>query len=245
MAELFVGWLPLPARYRGAVLIAAVVFVALCAGVGVLFAVAQRPADQGVWDESTHTVDGVAFADPCPLLRTTDAATGEVRTVLLVEEGKVGAARRIAEYDGAAVRLRGTLLHRDGRRMLELLPGDDAIVRLDDGPHAARLRERRTTAAASTTLRGEVIDPKCYLGAMRPGGGKTHKACAALCLRGGIPPMLAVRGGEREEFVLLLDADGRLATDLAIPYVGEPVTITGDEGREEDLRVLRIRTVSR
>ena len=27
-------------------------------------------------------------------------------------------------------------------------------------------------------------------GAMKPGDGKTHKGCAALCLRGGIPPAL-------------------------------------------------------
>ena len=41
--------------------------------------------------------------------------------------------------------------------------------------------------ADNVTLKGEIIDPKCYLGAMKPGGGKTHKACAMRCIAGGIP----------------------------------------------------------
>jgi hypothetical protein len=90
------------------------------------------------------------------------------------------------------------------------------------------------------TLHGEIIDPKCYLGAMKPGGGKTHKGCAALCLRGGVPPMLVTRTGGREVYCLLVTAEGGLADEEAIPYVGDAVSIRGRLERDADLLRLAI-----
>jgi hypothetical protein len=37
-------------------------------------------------------------------------------------------------------------------------------------------------------LTGEIVDSKCFLRVIAPGSGKTHKECASLRLRGGIPP---------------------------------------------------------
>jgi hypothetical protein len=56
---------------------------------------------------------------------------------------------------------------------------------------------------------GEIVDSKCFLGVMNPGEGTVHCDCARVCLRGGIPPMLLIRGARAEEaLVLLVDAAG-------------------------------------
>jgi hypothetical protein len=89
-------------------------------------------------------------------------------------------------------------------------------------------------------LRGEIVDSKCFLGAMRPGRGKPHRACATLCIRGGIPPVLRVEtaNGEYRHF-LLTDEDGRAVNDRVLDVVAEPVEITGRVIRTGDMLVLQ------
>ena len=41
-------------------------------------------------------------------------------------------------------------------------------------------------------VKGEIVDPKCFFGVMKPGEGKPHKDCAIRCILGGIPPVLKV-----------------------------------------------------
>jgi len=82
------------------------------------------------------------------------------------------------------------------------------------------------------TLRGEITDPKCFAGAMKPGDGKTHKACAALCLRGGIPPAFRTTGrdGELVSYVLVGPGVEPLEGESLEPLVervGEPVALRG------------------
>jgi hypothetical protein len=88
-------------------------------------------------------------------------------------------------------------------------------------------------------LAGEIVDYKCFLGAMKPGDGKTHKACAALCISGGIPPMLVSfdERGTRTYTVLVLD-QGR-TPDLA-EAAGEPVRVSGRLEVKGGLRVLTV-----
>lgn len=244
--ELFVGWLPMPARYKRPVALAALALLLLAPAVALAVALAQRSPGDGVWDDDTpRTFTGLAVAEPCAMLRSL-GDDGQVRTILLVSDGKFGAADRLRPFAGQAVTVTGTLLHRDGRWMVELIDGDEAIkpATLSAG-EAAQLRPAPPVALGEVELAGEIIDPKCYLGAMKPGGGKTHKACAALCLAGGVPPMLAVRAGNAESFYLLIDDIGRLAADAAIPLVGEPVVVTGRAERWGDLLVLRVAAVRR
>jgi len=95
--------------------------------------------------------------------------------------------------------------------------------------------------AAHVTLKGEIIDPKCYLGAMKPGGGKTHKACAMLCISGGVPPMLVTRdANEQETFYLLTTDQGGVANELVLPFVGDRVEVAGRLEEHGDLLLLRI-----
>ena len=60
-----------------------------------------------------------------------------------------------------------------------------------------------------TKIKGEIIDPKCYFGVMKPGEGKPHRDCAIRCILGGISPMLAVKNEKGEaNYYLLASSDG-------------------------------------
>ena len=81
------------------------------------------------------------------------------------------------------------------------------------------------SAASRVTLRGEIVDSKCFLGVMVPGAGRTHKECASLCVRGGIPPALFVR-----------DRHGRSALLLLERLRGEPVALVCGRARRRARR---------
>jgi hypothetical protein len=90
------------------------------------------------------------------------------------------------------------------------------------------------------TLRGEIVDTKCYLGAMKPGAGRPHKECATLCISGGVPPCLLFcdeQGNART--ALLLDPSGGPLSPDAFPFIADPVEVVGD--LEEQGGLLRLR----
>ena len=90
------------------------------------------------------------------------------------------------------------------------------------------------------TLRGEIVDIKCYLGVMKPAHGKPHRSCAARCISGGIPPVLMVRDRDGDtNHLLLVSADGRTVNREVLPLVAEPVEITGRVVRLGDWLVLQ------
>ncbi len=249
--EFFVGWLPTPRKYARFLRPIVVVLLVAAAATAAILAFLQRDPGRGRWDaDDVRTFEGVAFTMPYAMVRVPgERPEDPPRTLLLVEEGKFGALPRVAELvqgrpEGVAVRVSGTLLHRGGRWMLELADGEKGLRRLTaeeeaklsplGGPAAEVLGEH-------VTLRGEVIDPKCYLGAMRPGGGKTHKACAMLCISGGVPPMLVTRDAEKNEtFYLLATEEGGAANERVLEFVGDPVEVSGRLERHGDLLLLRI-----
>ncbi len=85
------------------------------------------------------------------------------------------------------------------------------------------------------TLLGEIVDTKCYLGAMKPGRGKAHRGCASLCISGGIPAALLVRTEDgKRELVHLVDLGGRPLGREILDWVGQPVEVTGFLHRQDD-----------
>ncbi len=221
---LYVGYLPLPRRHRVfiALLIPGAMLV-LTALAGII-AAGQRDPGDAVWDAAEERVwTGSLIAEPYPMLIADD---GTVH--LVVEMGKRGAHER-EQIAAAPMRaeVRGFELRRGGRRIIELTPGADAITPRESNPVLPRRGEPR-----AVTLRGEIIDGKCFLGAMKPGDGKAHKACAILCLEGGLPPMIAVRADPTdptpdEIALLLVDGSADLPGDV-LNLVAQPVEIRGE-----------------
>ncbi|MCK6476779.1 MAG: hypothetical protein L6Q35_08115 [Phycisphaerales bacterium] len=237
--ELYVGYLPVPAGHRRFLRHIVPAALAIIAGTAIIWSHSHADPGSGRWHDSSKVkLRGTLYAHPYPMIATTDHQ-GKTQMTLLVESGKRGAAEHAALLDRHAVVAAGTLLERDGPRMLELSEGASSIS--PDSSNSTAVDAELRASDGQVTLRGEIVDSKCFLGAMKPGNGKTHKACATLCIRGGIPPALAVQednGGVT--FYLLAAPDGGPVGEWIEPMVADSVELTGRLEQRGDLSILRI-----
>jgi len=88
-------------------------------------------------------------------------------------------------------------------------------------------------------LEGELVDTKCWLGVMRPATGKVHRACAARCLSGGVPPGLLIRNDTGTTLVLLAGS-GEDALDLDPEWAARRIRAGGTLELDEGQLVLRV-----
>jgi hypothetical protein len=240
--EFFIGYNPpLPSglsTFITRVVMAGTAGLALGAAV---IAVGHVRLDGGAFEFGhPRTTTGTIVTRPYPAL-VEDEDAGDARRArpwtLLVAPGKHGADALVRGLDGVRVTLKGTRIERVGMPMMELRP--DSMTRASD-------TSPRPGASAAfdgdqgVTLRGEIVDSKCFLGVMTPGDGRTHSACASLCLRGGIPPALLVRDrAGRSALYLLEDPTGESLSSRAADVAGEPVEMRGAIGRRGSWRILR------
>ena len=217
--DLYVGYLPLPAKHRRFMRACVATIAVALAGAGAVIAALQRDPGPAVWNTAEEvTLRGRISAHPYPSIQTDDGA------YLIVEMGKVGSQRRVDPLHNHDATLAGYLLERAGRRMLELAPGDDAVKDLGESSRIARVGR----PGAEVELVGEILDSKCYLGAMKPGDGNAHKACATLCIDGGIPPMLYAHSADGDPVYYILSAsDTAPAPESVRDYLAEPVRVRG------------------
>jgi hypothetical protein len=153
----------------------------------------------------------------------------------LVSQGKSGAGTLVASAPDGRVSVRGALVARGRHAMLEVVPGS-----LAPAPGGAKARAAADDPGREVTLRGEIVDSKCFLGVMNPGERTVHRDCARLCLRGGIPPMLLVRGAQGEEaLVLLVSESGAPIGEQLADIAGQPVEVRGLLARDGETLVLR------
>lgn len=164
---------------------------------------------------NVKTFTGVVAERPYPTLVVDGVAH------LLAAPGKHGAAEMVKGFEGRSVTLQGQLIFRPEQRMIEIVPGT-LRAGSDAAPPAA---DRKL---GQVTLTGEIVDSKCWTGVMNPGHDKVHRDCAALCIAGGLPPLLvsATRTGSPEVFQLA-GVDGRPLSRELLPFVAEPVTVRG------------------
>ena len=238
--EFYVGYLPgAPPRLARAVInrVVALFFVLVLCAAGLPCLHQLRPAarfEYGAPVEMAGTL--AALPHPRLLVPRPGRADGPaaVSSFPLVAPWKHGADELVAGLDGRRVRLRATLAHRDGVTVAELVPGS---LRAQEEPPVPAPEE---VALGRRTLRGEIVDSKCFFGVMNPGELKPHRACAVRCISGGIPPVLCVRDAAgRASYFWLLAADGGALGPEVLEFVAEPVAIEGElRQRGEDL-VLR------
>lgn len=234
----YVGYLPVPGDVKRFLKLAvplgawALLVAALAA------AWTQRDPGPAVWDTGkARAFTGTLVGGPYPILFAEDAGDGAPAPLLLVQPGKRGGRDRLLGLEGRRVTLSGWPLHREGRRMLELEPDESAVSDLGD----ARVDVGPARPLGLAILRGEIVDSKCFLGAMKPGEGKTHKECAMLCIRGGIPPMLLTRdaAGTPSFYLIVSESLGPIHDSL-VPFVGEPVEVRGEVEEFAGLRRIRV-----
>lgn len=152
---------------------------------------------------------------------------------LLVGRGKHQAPPEICGVRGSELALSGSLITREGRHLLEV--SEWQTSRLPPDPPLAT-----GVALGRVELMGEIVDSKCYFGVMNPGEGNLHRACAELCLRGGIPAVLVVRDRTGQiAHLLLTDPSGANVSPSLRAWTGAPVRITGQVIREGAWLALR------
>ncbi len=230
--DLYVNYLPMPVRHKRFLRVAVPITLWVLCTLTAIYTLSQPDPGPAVWDDGKSvTRTGIMVAHPYPILFTDAGA------IPLVETGKRG-CRDVAAFDGRRCTVTGWPLSRDGRHMLELDPTDAAIAALEASPS---VRMTRPTLVGPITLRGEIVDSKCFLGAMKPGNGKTHKACATLCIKSGIPPSFVTQStnGTTTHYLLTNPQGERLDAE-AWPYIADPVEIRGELYEWAGLKMVRL-----
>jgi hypothetical protein len=203
-----------------------------------VFAFAQMPFAKSYFDfGKLRNFEGTLTTEPYPILLVTrpGQAASNARTseYLLVAPGKHGADDLIRNFVGKEVGLRGQLIYRDEKTMLEIEPGSirelniggtDKLPAQDLGP---------------LSVIGEIVDSKCDLGVMNPGRGKVHRDCASRCLSGGTPPLF-IEFATGKAFVLVAADGGALSYNEIRQIVAEPLTISGEHTQRGEEEILSI-----
>lgn len=245
--EFYVGYLPVPPRQRRfLVRIAVILGMAALTLAGALAHFQRDPApDTDYQGSAKQRVDiaGVLYEQPYGLLRAPgETADAPPRTLILTTSKKLGVQELVRGKHGSTVTMTGLLRGRHGRYVFAIDEVQGiADVELSEADIAHLSRSQPGLVTEERALRGEIVDPKCYTGAMKPGNAKTHKACAINCLRGGIPPLLVTRDHTGVEIhYLLTDAAGGPILEPLLPYVGDPIELRGSIVQQDDMLLLRV-----
>jgi hypothetical protein len=231
MTPFFIGWAGLPRGHRG--FIAAV--IAGIVGIGALFAalvlIALPPRATGEW--SGGDFSGVLMTKPYTLVRVPVIGDAPARSVLLVDAWKYGLALGPEFHDGDPVHVQGYALQRGDATVLQVSAPLQPTSPIAPPP---ALRD-----AGEATLTGEIVDSKCWAGAMNPVDGKAHRGCGSLCLLGNIPALFIIAAPDGTiRWYVLADADGNPLDEAIRLHIGERLTLTGREFAAPDLHEFRV-----
>lgn len=193
-------------------------------GLTALVAALQTPADPGTFEFGVkRTFEGALYERPLPMLRSVSPA-GTVTNYLLVGAGKHGLPAFARGHHGEHVRFQGSLIQK-GKGVLVELNDPDTFLVLGRSP---ALETRPADEVISdVVLTGELVDTKCYFGVMRPATGKVHRACAARCLSGGVPPGLLLRDNDGGAVVVLLSGPQAQALRFNVEWAARLVRAEG------------------
>ncbi len=211
--------------------------------VAVSFSYLQKPAANGSFDfDSATRISGIYHENPYPMLRV-NLDGNEYKDIVLLGFGKFGAnpyLDRIREEEGNLVNkyvtIEGNLIYYNGKTLLQIEESNKLEIGSMPGSEVAPPNN-----LGEFTLEGEIVDSKCYFGVMKPGYGKIHRSCAALCISGGIPPVL-VSSEENSiaEYFLLADLKGNPINKDILPYIGQPSRLKGQVSELGDWHLLQI-----
>ncbi len=219
------------------------VFVALAS---YIIANQQKSTEPGLWQTAgTKTIHGFLVVNPYPVLHRIDPSDPtRNESILLVKQGKFSARTMSRPFHNKMVSVTGYPILRGGWSMYELASAEPIKAEMPPIDEALMSKLATTTKPVSlgkVTLHGEITDSKCFLGVMKPGSGSVHKACAEVCLLGGIPAMLLVRGEDGKKYgYMLIQADGSSASKLVAKRAAEQVEISGELQQRGNLLYIKM-----
>lgn len=234
--DFYIGWqAAAPSGLARFVRLRVMALFTVTAAIGAVLALARAPFsfarfEYGVVRSFTGRLEHIPY--PTLVVARPGAEKSASRWLLTVF-GKRGAEGATAAFNGHDVRFEGSLIHRDGVTMVELLP--ETLVDLG----AAATPPSLAAEGGHVRLAGEIVDAKCFLGVMKPGDLKTHRACAARCISGGVPPVLLVRDAEgHATYHLLVDEAGGAVNERVLHLVAEPIAVEGRLVQRDGLTIL-------
>jgi len=235
-APFFVGYLnSIPKPLATFLLVFAVCF---SAGMGVaafgLSSVQPDPGDGAFRWGNRFEQTGYLEMRPYPVFRVAGENGEPDRTYMVSGQGKRGVFRQAEKYKDQAVTLRGVPLQRGDLTMVQV----GRVRPSEDG--AVAMSSNEATSLGKWRLTGEICDGKCYAGAMRPGRGLAHKACADFCLTGGVPPVFVSSGDvSGRNFFLLTDKNGELLGEELKDLLALYIEVEGEVEQLDDLLVFK------
>lgn len=236
---------------------------------GIIFTINQQKITPYQIDYTqVKQLKGWLTNDPVPMLTTVtgkdDFGNPLLKSILLVDALKYGADNTISSYlkknSNSYVEINGYLSTNPlscgtdsaackeicaqcitGTLSTPLMEIENGIFSIKPAQAPVGITvEPEVLPGKEVTISGEIIDPKCYFGAMNPGYGKPHLSCAVRCISGGIMPVLKYSENGKEKFAVLLSANGKPANEQVISVIGLPVKITGKLGTFNNWSILKI-----
>jgi DMSO/TMAO reductase YedYZ heme-binding membrane subunit len=227
----FIGWSDsLSKGYKTKVFAMVFGLTLFVAGLAFIFANTQEN-----YKESAYTFgkleefEGIYIDDKAPMMQVTNE--GKPIDIMLVDFGKFSSKRSISIYEernkvklnGKKIKIRGTKISYNNQMLIELAEREDAILGVyEDVEYLSN-----TSQIVENSLRGEIVDPKCFFGVMNPAEGKIHKSCAIRCIAGGIPAILRKKSDNGENYYIIIGDQGQYINKKLLPYIGEDVLIKG------------------
>lgn len=252
--EFYIGWQPkAPQGFAKHIRKVILGLIVLVIGAGFLLATQQKKFSTASFEFGQLTeIKGIYQQFPVPSIKvmTKQDAFGNSSyiTIPLVGYGKFGAEGTIASLekekntslDKKEVTFKGTLLYSDGKTLLQIDKNDNPLVNINTAASSQQVTPV-IKDLGTVELTGEVLDPKCYFGVMKPGHGKPHRDCAIRCIAGGMSPVFYVRNEKGETgYYLILDENGKKMNDDLKDYVAEPVSLKAKAVQYNDWVVLYV-----
>jgi hypothetical protein len=247
VSSFYIGYLPkAPSDVSHFLRRIVVALLGAVAGVATLLVISQQRFSPSAFEwQQVRAFEGIIEQNPYPTLLVSRPGTTppgmEFSRHLLVGVGKHGASSEAARHDGQLVKLQGKLIYRDGQTVIEVMPSSVVAIRTPT--------EQRTSVreVGPVSLRGEIVDSKCYVGVMNPGQGKVHRDCAVRCISGGIPPALlsSDEHGVARLYLLTTLAGGAIQPISMLSKIGEPVRVSGNLVMQGDVSTIRVSTIER
>jgi hypothetical protein len=213
-----------------------------------ILAWSQKRFSSSVFEYGVNTtLEGYFFPTPVPHIAIplgSDPYGKEIfQNVMLVGYGKSGADEAIEALQkkngqslvGSRIELKGFLIYGNGKALLQIREEDNNNIKLSNAGMPPSLH---LDSVIVQSVRGEIVDPKCYFGVMKPGEGKAHRSCAIRCIAGGIPPVF--HAADSGEYFLLLDEDGQAINQDVLALVGDQINLTGREINWNDWKILKV-----
>ncbi len=247
--EYYVGWQDkMPDSYKKVVVRTVMIIAIVIPLFAFLLVSFQRPFNDHTFQlGSVSQLTGIYHSLPVPLLEVDDAQLpeGYSNHVLLVGFGKFGAEgimNGIQSKEGSLERkeitMQGTLIYGDGKTVFELTRKSKSLISVNSDALLPEIEP--VPVAKQFSAEGEILDPKCYFGVMKPGEGKIHRSCAVRCISGGIPPVFRSGAPGAYTYHIIVGSNGQKINKEILDFVGIPVVIGGTAYAQNGWNVLKI-----